>query len=269
MATSPALPAASIRAVTALGDRRARPNVQWLSELTGLPERAVARPLAELGPAVSLESAVRAAHRREGRSFYAQFRAPFELYALTRLLRPQHIIETGVSSGVSSMHFLLGLRRNRAGTLHSIDLPLHQRGAKLGKDEAPVALPPGRSTGWAIPPGVRDGWDLHLGPSQVLLPGLVQKLPRVDLFLHDSYHSPRHLTFELEAVLPKLSPGAIVLADNTEWTGDAFPEFARRVGARVARRGRSDLVGLRMPTAPRPRASGTKRRRAARSRSSR
>jgi Methyltransferase domain len=268
MASVHSLPTAATRAVTALGDRRARPNLEWLSQLTGLPERVVARPLAELGSMVSLETAVRAAHRAEGRSFYAQFRAPFELYALTRLLRPHHVIETGVSSGVSSMHFLLGLRRNRAGTLHSIDLPLHQRGATLRKDEPPVALPPGRSTGWAIPGGVRDGWDLHLGPSQVLLPGLVRQLPRVDLFLHDSYHSPRHLTFELEAVLPKLSPGAIVLADNTEWTGDAFPDFARRIGVPVARRGRSDLVGLRMPTGPRATASDTKRRRAARSRSS-
>ncbi|HYA54275.1 MAG TPA: hypothetical protein VEG42_01570, partial [Thermoplasmata archaeon] len=76
---------------------------------------------------------------------------------------------------------------------------------------------------------------------------LVSELPSVGIFLHDSAHTPAHLTFELSTVRPKLRPGAVVLADNTVWTGAAFPRFARKVGASVARRGRSDLVGLRMP----------------------
>lgn len=263
-------PAAALRAAEALGDRRARPNVAWLSRLLELSPDRAARPLAELGRFVPLEEKVRALHRSEGRAFYAQFRAPFELYAMTRLLRPAHIVETGVSSGVSSMHFLLGIRANRTGTLHSIDLPVHQRAEVLERDEPAVALPPGRSSGWAMPPHLRNGWDLHLGPSQVLLPSLVKDLPQIDLFLHDSYHSPRHLAFELEAIRSKLAPGAIVLADNTVWTGDAFPRFAAQVGARVARRGRSDLVGLRMPGGrPPPRARGTTPRRARRSRTTR
>lgn len=224
--------------------------MRWVSRLLEVPTGAVARPLRELGPVTALESKVRSAHQAHGRSFYAQFRAPFELYALTRLLRPKHIVETGVSSGVSSMHFLLGLRKNRSGTLHSIDLPLPQKGSVFTKEDSPVALPPGCASGWAIPPSVTKGWDLHLGRSEQVLPELVARLPRIDLFLHDSYHSPRHLTFELETVLPKLGPGSLVLADNTAWTGDAFPQFAERVGAEVLRRGRTDLVGLRMPASP-------------------
>lgn len=246
-ARQPTAPTAATRAATALGDRRARPNLVWLSRLLGKPVPSVASPLRELTSVVPLEGEVRSAHRTEGRSFYAQFRAPLELYALTRLLRPEHIIETGVSSGVSSMHFLLGLQKNGHGTLHSIDLPTHQKGPVFGKDDSPVALPPGRSSGWAIPPPLVRDWDLRLGPSQEILPALVKELPRIDLFLHDSYHSPRHLTFELETIRPKLSPGAVVLADNTVWTGDAFPQFAARLGASVARRGRTDLVGLRVP----------------------
>ena len=244
----PTAPTQATRAATALGDRRARPNLAWLSRLLGEPIPFVASPLRELTPVIPLESEVRLTHRQEGRSFYAQFRAPLELYALTRLLRPEHIVETGVSSGVSSMHFLLGLQKNRHGTLHSIDLPTPQKGPVFGKEESPVALPPGRSSGWAIPPALVGNWDLRLGPSQEILPALVKKLPRIDLFLHDSYHSPKHLTFELETIRPKLAPGAVVLADNTVWTGDAFPQFAARVGASVVRRGRTDLVGLRLPS---------------------
>ena len=193
---------------------------------------------------------IRSAHRSGGRRFYAQICAPFELYGLVRLARPLEIVETGVSSGVSSAHFLLGLVDNGCGALHSIDLPSPQKGPTLGPRESTVSVPPGRSTGWAVPGSLRAGWDLRLGPSQELLPELLGDLDRVDLFLHDDLHTPRHLAFELELLRPKLRPGSIVLADNTNWTGTAFDRFARSIGAAVVRRRGSDLVGLRVPDPP-------------------
>jgi Methyltransferase domain len=234
----------------ALGDTRARPNLEWLSTLAGASRDELEVVLGEVGELLDVEREIRRRHLEAGRPYFAQFRAPFELYAFARLLAPDHIIETGVSSGVSSAHFLLALRKNRHGTLHSIDLPLPQRGPRFGPRDSPVALPPGRSTGWAIPEPLRRGWDLRIGPSETLLPGLVEELPSIGFFLHDSLHTPRHLTFELSTVRPKLAPGAVVLADNTVWTGAAFPRFARSIGVPVRRRGRTDLVGLRMPGGP-------------------
>lgn len=230
----------------ALGDSRARPNLAWISALTGRPFEELAPVLAELADLVPIETQIRRRHLEAGRPNFAQFRAPFEAYALTRVIRPEHVIETGVSSGVSSAHFLLALRRNGTGTLHSIDLPISQRGPRFGPRDSPVALPPGRSSGWAVPEGLHDGWDLRIGPSQELLPKLIAGIPSVGLFLHDSEHTPGHLAFELATVRPKLYPGAIVLADNTMWTGQAFPRFARMMGVPVHPRGRSDLVGLRV-----------------------
>jgi Methyltransferase domain len=235
------------RARAALGDRRAAVNYRWLRELSGASSERIVNVLAEVAELLPVEEHLRREHRSAGRPHYAQFRAPFELYALVRLLEPDHIVETGVSSGVSSAHFLLGVRRNRHGTLHSIDLPLPQRGAVFSPRESPVAIPPGRSSGWAMPPELREGWDLRIGPSQRVLPHLAEELPSVGLFLHDSLHTPSHLTFELTTVRPKLVRGGVVLADNTTWTGGAFPRFARALGVHVRRRGRSDLVGLTMP----------------------
>jgi hypothetical protein len=237
------------RAVIALGDDRAEPDVAWIQTLTGARRPEIEAILAETDELAAIESGIRERHRQGGRDFYAQFRAPLDIYAMVRLVRPIHVVETGVSSGVSSAHFLLGLRANGRGTLHSIDLPVSQRGARLGESESKVALPPGRSSGWAMPEELRHGWDLHLGPSQVLLPVVVQGIDRVDVFLHDSFHTPEHLAFELESIRPKLTPGAIVLADNVEWTGDAFDRFASSLGVPVCSRGKSDLVGLRMPGA--------------------
>ncbi|HXQ78915.1 MAG TPA: class I SAM-dependent methyltransferase [Thermoplasmata archaeon] len=248
---SPDLPApvraAVGRAQRALGDRRAAVNYAWLRRLSGASPERIANALAETGELLPVEEWIRQEHRSAGRPHYAQFRAPFELYALVRLLEPDHIIETGVSSGVSSAHFLLGVRKNGTGKVHSIDLPLPQRSARFSPRESPVALPPGRTSGWAIPPELRPGWDLRIGKSETILPALVEELPSVGIFLHDSRHTPSHLTFELSTVRPKLVRGAVVLADNTVWTGQAFPKFAREVGAQVGRRGRSDLVGLTIP----------------------
>ena len=244
---SRAAKAAAESARAALGDRDAAVRFDWLLRLSGASREEAENVLGELAELVPFEERVHAEHVRAGRPYYAQFRAPFEIYALVRLLRPDHVIETGVSSGVSSTHFRLGLRKNRHGTLHSIDLPLPQRGPRFHPRESPVALPPGRSSGWAMPEELREGWDLRVGRSEALLPRLVAELPSVGIFLHDSLHTPTHLAFELATVRPKLPHGAVVLADNTVWTGAAFPRFARKVGAPVLRRGRSDLVGLVMP----------------------
>ena len=243
---------ASVRATVergwrALGDRDAAVDYRWLGQLSGASRERVGNVLAELEEFLAVERRVHDVQRAAGRTNYAQFRAPFELYALVRLLRPDHVIETGVSSGVSSTHFLLGARRNGRGTVHSIDLPLHQRGARFSSRLSPVTLPPGRASGWAVPEELRKGWDLRIGTSEGVLPGLVAEIPSLGIFLHDSRHTPGHLRFELATVRPKLSRGSVVLADNTVWTGASFPRFARQLGVPVRRRRRSDLVALTVP----------------------
>lgn len=245
----------AVRARRALGDARAAPELRWVERLTGASSDAIASILSELDELVSVEAEIRAAHRAAGRAFYAQIRAPFELYAIVRLTRPLHVVEAGVSSGVSSAHFLLALQRNQHGTLHSIDFPTFQRGPVLGARESGVSIPPGRSSGWAVPDRLKGRWDLRIGRSQDLLPNLVEELGRVDVFLHDDLHTPAHLAFELATVASALRPGSIVLADNTVWTGQSFPRFARRLGTDAYRRRGSDLVGLRVPSVSRARSS--------------
>ncbi len=247
---SPAAREAVARARRALGDRRATPNVAWIAALTGANRRKISEALEELEDLLPMEEEIRHRHVAAGRPSYAQIRAPFELYALVRLLGPEHLVETGVSSGVSSAHLLAALKRNRHGRLHSIDLPTRQKGPALGPGESIVALPPGRDTGWAVPDTLRPRWDLRIGPAQELLPRLVGELPRVGLFLHDDLHTPEHLAFELRTVRPRLAPRAVVLADNTQWTGEAFPRFCEELGVRLLRRGRGDLVGLSVPNGP-------------------
>jgi cephalosporin hydroxylase len=254
------VPSSLAEAAHRLGDPRASPDGPWVAKLTGLPLATVWEAMRGVEAHLDVLDEVRRRHIAQGRAMYAQIRAPFELYTLVRLLRPNAVVETGVSSGVSSLHFLLGLEDNRAGRLFSVDLPTRQKSETLGKDESPVSLPPGEQTGWVVPAEYRKRWTLTLGASQEKLPRVVQGKRSIGIFLHDSLHTAHHLAFELETVRPHLAAGAIVLADNTSWTGKAFDRFAESVGAPIRRRGRTDLVGLRMPIEPR-RASGRARTR--------
>lgn len=225
-----------------------------MRQLTGASDARVAAAIDEARGDRALATAIERAHERGGRDFYAQIRAPFELYALVRLLRPKHVVEVGVSSGVSSSYFLRALRRNRSGKLHSIDLPTPQRGTKfLPRKDSPVALPPGKRTGWAVPPSLRKGWDLRLGPSQELLPQLADELDRIDIFLHDSLHTFEHATFELRTVDPKVPAGGVLMADNTAWLGGALDRFAESKGTRAYYRSGIDLGGMTQPGKPRHR----------------
>lgn len=60
------------------------------------------------------------------------------LYLLVRLIKPNQVIETGVSSGASSAYI-----DNEKGKLYSIDLP-------------PDNLPQGKKSGWIVSEKLRD-----------------------------------------------------------------------------------------------------------------
>ena len=240
-------PLRTSEAATASTDRD-RVDPGWVRKLTGRPLAEVRFAMKEARDDRVLAEAIASAHASAGRDFYAQIRAPFELYALARLLRPAHIVEVGVSSGVSSAYFLKALSKNGAGHLHSIDLPTKQKGPRFSEGEdSPVALPPGHASGWAVPSDLRGGWDLRLGPSQELLPKLVGELDEVGIFLHDSLHTFAHATFELTCVDPKVPSGGVLLADNTEWLEGALDRFAEAKGTRTYYRRGMDLGGFRKP----------------------
>ncbi len=191
----------------------ALPDVDWLERVTG---RETVEVLAVLRETVDLLLTERLIHRaleRTGRTYYAQFPAPLELYAITRVLRPRHAVESGGSSGLSSAHILIALERNRRGRLHSIDLPQYQRAQQRTKGELSWSVPLGKDSGWAIPARL----------------------------------TAAHLAFEFETIRPKLRSGSIVVADNTGVNPEAVRTLARAFGTKAWHRGTSSLIGMRIP----------------------
>lgn len=144
---------------------------------------------------------------RVGRGTYAGWDDADELLArvvwcLGIHLKPQVAVETGVARGLTTRFLLEAMERNGVGRLFSIDLPpLTRRGQP---DE----------TGAAVPDSLRSRWTYVAGSSRRRLPALLNRLKRVDLFVHDSLHTTRNVLFELELVWQVLDDrGAIVVDD--------------------------------------------------------
>ena len=190
------------------------PDVDWVAALAGVSraraEHAVAKAQAER----RLFSHLAREHQREGRSSYVEIDAPLELYAIARLVRPRHVVEVGVSSGVSSAYLLAALEANGRGTLHSVDLPSRPR--RLAKSVGGVSwsLPSGRSSGWAVPLPLRARWDLRIGDKARVVPLLAGELPSVELFVYDVPHDEAPATNEFRSLDPLVPPGGIAVVDH-------------------------------------------------------
>ena len=128
------------------------------------------------------------------------------LYMLARSCRANAIVEFGTSFGVSTLHLAAALRDNGGGRLISTEF----EPTKVAKASANLAAA-----------GLADLVEIRSGDA---VDTLARDLPeRVDLALLDGAKGlyPKILSL-LE---PRLRPGALVVADNADWS----PEYLARV----------------------------------------
>jgi predicted O-methyltransferase YrrM len=140
------------------------------------------------------------------------------LYFLTRLLRPQVVIETGVAAGFTSAAFLQAMDRNESGRLYSSDFPYF----RLPKPE--------RYVGLLVDDRLKARWRLELLGDRENVPRLLAEAKRVDLLHYDSDKSYRGRRWVVERVTPLLNPGAIVVMDDIQdnWFFRDYTERTRR-----------------------------------------
>jgi hypothetical protein len=160
------------------------------------------------------------------------------VWCLTRHLKPQHVVETGVAHGVTSRFILEALERNGNGHLHSIDLP------PLDRDWR-------RQVGMAVTDRYSDRWSYIKGSSRRHLPDLLSRLGEMDLFIHDSLHSERNVRFELDRAWPVLRPGGAIVVDDID-ANRGFESFTRSFS------GHQSMVCEAEPIRPDPRRSNGK-----------
>lgn len=145
------------------------------------------------------------------------------LYALVRLSKPSIVVETGVADGQSTAAITQALHDNMHGMLFSIDLPFTERMLEDGDRQV---LPPGRGIGYFVPKVLGDRWQLILGDAREKLPELLSNIGQLDIFLHDSLHTERHMMWEYETAWPYLKTGSALLSHDISV---AFLKFSRRV----------------------------------------
>lgn len=149
-------------------------------------------------------------HRHDGGLALAQM-----LWMVVRHTQPEQVLETGVARGVSSAYVLDALERNGRGHLWSIDLP-------------PIRPDWHVEVGSAVPDRLRHRWTYVRGSSRRRLPGLLEQLGQLQLFVHDGLHTAENMAFEFDRVWPRLAEGGAVVADDVD-ANLAFVDFAQRV----------------------------------------
>ncbi len=152
------------------------------------------------------------------------------LYWLVRKLKPKIIVQCGVCNGLSSAFMTLALVKNGdEGRLYAIDLPPvfnpnDPQWIIPGKTYGMV-IPEGKASGWVVPEAYRKRFEVQNGDSKLLMPELIDRLPAVDMFYHDSDHTYDHMTFEFRQAKRKLAPGSLIVADDIAWNA-ALWDFA-------------------------------------------
>jgi len=131
-------------------------------------------------------------------------------YALLRATKPRVVVETGIDRGLGTVVMAAALKRNQdegfPGLVYATDIV---------PDVGHLLAEPYKSL-------VRE-----------LIGDSVENLKKfrepVDVFLHDSDHTPAYEWAEFLAIEPRLHASSIVLSDNSQQT-PKLREFAARIG---------------------------------------
>lgn len=133
------------------------------------------------------------------------------LYTLCKIIKPEHVVETGVAYGLSSVYVLQALHENKKGTLHSIDSVFSPWQSK-------------DMIGSAIPSHLRHQWNLVFGTSSDKLKTTLESLKSVDVFFHDSLHTYKNMMFEFRTSWPFIKNNGFLISDDIS-DNSAFYEF--------------------------------------------
>lgn len=144
------------------------------------------------------------------------------VYALTRWLRPAVVVESGGFIGMSSAFILKALADENLTTarLYSIELSeACEQGALVPEELRPQFVP------------MRGKVEDFLRSDE---------LPRsIDLFLHDSSHSYKHMLWEFRQFWPRLRDGGLLVSHDVQMNA-AFSEFIAKTYAHDTKTGRLD-----------------------------
>ncbi|MFH1901227.1 MAG: class I SAM-dependent methyltransferase [Candidatus Omnitrophota bacterium] len=144
------------------------------------------------------------------------------LYLLTRILKPEVIIEAGCNVGFSSAFFALAIKENDNGCkFYTIEPNLEYTWEDLSfvkessKRKQNVKYKPDKCGAlYIVPSDLREYIILMPGYPRDIFPDLLKEDMKVDIFFHDSDHAYRNMVWECATVLPKVKTGGYIFVHD-------------------------------------------------------
>lgn len=177
-----------------------REHLAWfVAQVTGVHVSEARQYLGEVETDADLREHVRTCTATSARRGIADPEARYARrlgwYAIVRALQPDHLVETGTDKGLGSCVLAAAVLRNGHGRVTTIDI--------------------NPESGFLIQPPYSEVINRVVGDSLEALASLDSP---VDLFIHDSDHSPEYEGAEFVAVSLHLSAAALVISDNAHVT---------------------------------------------------
>ncbi len=128
------------------------------------------------------------------------------LYLLTKKLKPDIALETGVQIGGSTHAILKAMKENKNGTLHSVDIGkwFDHKGKYVSRIAPLVRI------------DEKKHWNLICGNSQKTLPDLVKKIGMMDLFCAGHTHTYKVQKDEGELCWSLIKRGGVFVLDRAD-----------------------------------------------------
>ena len=133
-----------------------------------------------------------------GGGFYAL------LYFITRVCKPNVVVETGVAAGFSSRAFLTAIKKNKNGKLVSSDFPYFR------------IENPEKYIGILVEDELRSQWDLVVGSDKDNLPKIANMLSEINILHYDSDKSVAGRNFALDCFEDKFTTNSVTLFDDIQ-----------------------------------------------------
>jgi len=165
----------------------------------------------DLGTAKSLYKKVLEEHRHiTSEGWNAELELFSLLYILVKSKKPKILVETGVANGITTNSIMFALNENdNSGFLHSFDILPETGNSNL----------------------IEANWIFHLLEKKKTnkhFSRIIENLPKIDIWLHDSNHGYRWQKFEYLLAIRRLNRDGILISDDVDassaW-GEVIPKY--------------------------------------------
>jgi len=126
------------------------------------------------------------------------------LYFITRYIKPEKILETGVAAGFSSFSFLQAINDNKNGKLYSSDFPYF----RLANPEKYIGI--------VVPDKLKHNWNLLIEGDVVNIPKFTKKVENFDLVHYDSDKSYIGRENFMRMIHSNVNSKSIILMDDIQ-----------------------------------------------------